>query len=148
MYDSKNDTEQHIEKVNFYLFKFIFNMVKEGLEHDRSKLFPPEKEIFDEFTPKLKELTYGGDEYKKCLQKMNVALEHHYKNNSHHPEFFENGISDMNMLHLIVMLADWKAAATRHSDGDILKSLEINRKRFKMSDQLYNLLKNTLPLFD
>lgn len=39
---------------------------------------------------------------------------------------------------------DWKAATERHADGDILKSLEINRVRFGISDQLAQILQNTV----
>ena len=41
------------------------------------------------------------------------------------------------------MFFDWKAATERHDDGDIYKSLNINKDRFKISDQLINILKNT-----
>jgi hypothetical protein len=41
------------------------------------------------------------------------------------------------------MLCDWKAAGERHADGSITKSLEINKKRFGISDQLASILDNT-----
>ena len=49
----------------------------------------------------------------------------------------------MDIYDVIEMLVDWKAASERHSDGDIMKSLEHNKDRFKMSEQLYNIFKNT-----
>jgi len=73
-----------------------------------------------------------------------VALKHHYENNSHHPEHYPNGINGMSLLDLIEMLADWKAAGMRHADGDMQKSLEINKKRFGMSDQLAEIFQNTI----
>jgi hypothetical protein len=39
---------------------------------------------------------------------------------------------------------DWKAATLRHADGDILKSIEINQKRFGYSDDLKEIFKNTV----
>jgi len=33
------------------------------------------------------------------------------------------------------MIADWQAAVSRHKDGNILKSIEINQKRFGYSDK-------------
>jgi hypothetical protein len=42
------------------------------------------------------------------------------------------------------MLCDWRAAALRHADGDIWKSIEINQKRFGYSDELKEIFKNTL----
>jgi hypothetical protein len=103
----------------------------------------PEKELFDEFTPKLAGSTYGSDEYKEMLKGLKPALDHHYLYNSHHPEHYDNGIDGMNLLDLVEMFYDWKAASERHKNGDILKSIEINKIRFNMSDQLVSILNNT-----
>jgi hypothetical protein len=111
--------------------------------HDESKLQEPEKSMFDEFTPKLRDSTYGSDEYKGFLAQMGEALQHHYANNRHHPEHFENGVAGMTLVDLVEMLADWKAATERHADGDLGKSLEIQKERFGISDQLSSILHNT-----
>jgi hypothetical protein len=42
------------------------------------------------------------------------------------------------------MLFDWKAATERHADGDIRKSIEINKERFKISEQLCDIFRNTV----
>jgi hypothetical protein len=112
--------------------------------HDASKLEPPEKELFDKFTPKLKDTTYGSDEYKGYLAELQVALDHHYAANRHHPEHFEGGINDMTLMDVVEMLMDWWAATERHADGDIYKSLEHNRERFNIDPQLASILKNTI----
>jgi hypothetical protein len=112
--------------------------------HDNSKLEKPEKELFDEYTPKLKNCTYGSDEYKGYLKGLGEALKHHYKFNSHHPEHYENGINGFDVFDLIEMIFDWKAATERHNDGDIRKSIDINKKRFEMSDQLCEIIENTV----
>jgi hypothetical protein len=46
------------------------------------------------------------------------------------------------------MFCDWKAATMRHNDGDIRKSIEINKKRFKMSEDLAQIFRNTVELFE
>ena len=143
-YDSKDDTLEHINNVRKFLTRFSNKLNIRGELHDRSKLDPPEKPVFDEVTGKLKGLTYGSDEYNEQLKQMKAALDHHYQNNRHHPEHHENGCKDMNLLDIIEMLCDWKAATMRHADGDIRKSLEINQKRFGYSDELKNLMANTL----
>ena len=56
----------------------------------------------------------------------------------------QSRINGMSLIDVIEMLADWKAAGMRHSDGSIEKSLEINRKRFGVSDQLFRILSNTV----
>ncbi|HND86389.1 MAG TPA: DUF5662 family protein, partial [Pseudobdellovibrionaceae bacterium] len=122
----------------------LTELINRVMEHDLSKLEAPEKELYDKYTPVLAKLTYGTPEYRQNLEEMGEALRHHYKVNRHHPEHFENGINGMTLTDLVEMLADWKAASLRHDDGDIVKSLEINKKRFEIDDQLFGILKNTV----
>lgn len=116
--------------------------------HDASKLESPEIETFAEFTSKLRDCTYGSEEYKGYLKEMEPALKHHYANNDHHPEFFENGVNGMNLVQLVEMFCDWKAATLRHADGDLRRSVELNSERFNLSPQLKSILMNSVGLFD
>jgi hypothetical protein len=80
---------------------------------------------------------------KKNLDGLKVALDHHYRNNSHHPEHYTNGVNGFDLFDLIEMFMDWKAATERHTDGDIHKSIKINTNRFQLSKQLADIFKNT-----
>lgn len=142
-YDSRPDTIAHIATVRRFLALFVKSLQTRAAEHDLSKLREPEKGAFDEFTPKLKGSTYGSGEYRGFLAAMRPALAHHYAHNRHHPEHFPNGTRDMNLLDVLEMLADWKAATERHADGDLAKSIEINQKRFGYGDEFKTLLTNT-----
>lgn len=142
------ETLEHILKVNHYLNLFIKELLTRGNRHDRSKLETPEVEMFTEVTAKLAGLTYGSEEYNENVKRLGPALEHHYAKNSHHPQHFKNGINDMNLLDVVEMFCDWKAATLRHNDGNIRKSIEINAKRFNMSDQLKDIFENTAALVD
>lgn len=144
MYDSAEDTRKHIATVGIYMNKLYRSLRFRSLRHDRSKLEEPEKSIFDEYTPKLATSTYGSDEYKVFLKEMGVALDHHYANNRHHPEHFEDGIKGMTLVDLCEMISDWKAATLRHDDGDILKSIDINQQRFGYTDEFRQILINTV----
>lgn len=157
MEDSRPETIEHIAQVRKFIRIILWKLSDRSVEHDMSKLVEPEVSIFNEYTPKLKNCTYGSDEYKSFLKEMQIALDHHYYVNRHHPEHFENIvdsgqskdlISCMNLVDIVEMLCDWKAATLRHEDGDILKSIEINKKRFNISDQLVNILRNTVELFE
>lgn len=143
-YDSRNDTNEHIMRVRELLYIVQNRLEHRGFQHDLSKLQFPEKEVFDAVTPKLRGLTYGSEEYKAALAEMGVALKHHYEHNSHHPEHWEAGVDGMSLLDILEMLCDWKAATERHTDGSIEKSLAHNKTRFKISDQLASVLKNTV----
>jgi len=142
-YDSKADTLLHIKRVAQLLTEASSELIKRANVHDNSKLESPEKELFDEYTPKLKDCTYGSDEYKNYLKELKVALDHHYANNSHHPEHYKNGVNGFDLFDLIEMFFDWKAAGERHADGNIYKSIELNKERFKLSDQVVDVFTNT-----
>lgn len=146
--DSRPETYKHIQTVQKFLNKIIVDLLKRSENHDQSKLISPEVEYFDNFTEKLAGSTYGTDEYKQLLQELKPALDHHYSNNSHHPEYYSNGIKGMSLLDLIEMICDWLAATKRHNDGDIRRSIELNQKRFGYSDELKNIFFNTLPLIE
>jgi len=142
-YDSRRDTEAHINRVRELLEEASSELRRRGIDHDLSKLSKEEKELFDEYTPKLKGSTYGSPEYAELLKGLGVALKHHYENNSHHPEHYENGVDGFDLFDLIEMFFDWKAASERHADGNIFESIKINKKRFGLSDQLCHILENT-----
>ena len=147
IYDSQKDTMEHISKVRVYISKINDELTDRALKHDHDKIDNPiEKALFDEYTPKLKNCTYGSEEYKNFLAGLKEGLDIHYANNRHHPEHFENGIKEMTLMDLIEMICDWKAASERHADGDIYKSIEINQKRFGYSDELKQILKNTIGI--
>lgn len=142
--DCIKETKEHIRQVRSNMYDISTTLVAKASSHDKSKLEQPELDIFVEYTPKLKNTTYGSDEYKEHLKGMKVGLDHHYKVNSHHPEHYENGVNDMCLLDIIEMLCDWKAAVERHDDGNLIESLKINKDRFNIDDQLYSILLNTV----
>lgn len=192
-YDSTKDTQAHIDRVSELLNQAADELRRRGSVHDQSKLADPEKALFDEYTPKLKDCTYGSDEYKAFLSALKPALDHHYAKNSHHPEHYpwhcpvcklqisreafnalpmltsedcearfcpncagnhviyeamlmgkpEAGIAGMDLFDLVEMFFDWKAATERMANGNIHKSIEINRERFKMDPQVADIFSNT-----
>jgi len=140
------ETMRHIELVRNLISGCIVELLDRSQKHDQSKLRTPEVDMFTKYTAQLKELTYGSAEYEECRKKMGPALDHHYANNRHHPEHHKNGVDDMNLVDLIEMLCDWKAASTRHNDGNLRTSIEINGKRFEMSPQLIRIFENSVDL--
>ena len=146
-YDSRADTLIHSQRVGELMAQLMHELLDRSMCHDRSKTLPPEVEVFDVVSPRLKGLTYGSDEYKASLAEMGDGLAHHYASNAHHPEHHDRGVNGMTLVDLIEMLADWKAATERHADGDLARSLEIQRERFDLSDQLVDILRNTAEHF-
>ena len=137
-------TMRHIETVRNYLGTVITELITRQERHDQSKLESPEVEVYDVITEQLRGITYGSEEYRATLKTHKPAIDHHYEHNRHHPEFFgQKSYRGMNLIDLIEMLCDWKAASLRHNDGDIFRSIEINQRRWGYSDELREILENT-----
>lgn len=181
------DTWEHIDLVMRLLSSAQIELMRRQFTHDRSKLKAPEVSIFTEYTPKLRDTTYGSPDYYSNLSEMKVALDHHYTHNRHHPEYFDpvdanskydkyiaylesirddlnkdiidnlldilkslnrqetSRINSMNLFDILEMIIDWIASTKRHEDGNIKRSLDINRERFNISPQLMSILENTVP---
>lgn len=145
-----HDTEKHQKLVQHYLENMVDELNSRASLHDMSKLQSPEMEGYSNHVLGLHKLTYGSEEYKKELRAgdFKEATKHHYEANRHHPEHYENGVRDMDLVDVMEMLADWCAAAKRHDDGNIMRSIEINQKRFNLSDDLIDMFKNTIKNFN
>lgn len=141
------ETVKHINNVRRYADKLMIALNNQIQSHDKSKLQDPEKDLFVEHTYAIAQLSYGSEEYFENLKNLKPALDHHYSVSRHHPEHFENGIDGMTLVDLMELIADWKAATLRHEDGDIMRSLEFNAKRYNISPQLLSILKNTVEKY-
>lgn len=146
--NAQEATVNHILQVQKLINKLVMALLERGNQHDNSKLYDPEADTFAFYTSKLHSLEFGSEEYKQCLEEMKTTLDHHYAKNRHHPEHFANGITDMNLIDLIEMLADWKAASMRHDSGNLEKSIDYNQKRFQMPAELVKIFKNTIVLLE
>jgi hypothetical protein len=155
-YDSRPETQEHINRVRDFLHRVIANISQRARVHDQSKLYEPELSAFDIATPKLAQLEYGSEEYKQSLAELGPALEHHFIENDHHPEHYENGVQGMSLMALIEMLCDWRAASERvkqrTDDPDKVSTFEsglkFNQERFGYSDELAQILLNTARELD
>ena len=141
MYDSRPDTYKHIGRVRELLGDVITDLIYRGDRHDESKLVSPEVEAFDALGPPGA-VKYDSPEYKANLDALEGALDHHYRNNRHHPNHWPNGIHDMSMIDMLEMLCDWKASCERYGN-DFAETLPINTKRFGYGEELETLFRRT-----
>lgn len=146
--ECKLATIDHINMVRKYIRFFTDKLTDRGEKHDASKLSDEELPYFAEHTEKLSEIEYNSPEYKAELEALRPALEHHYNNNRHHPEYHKDGIDNMNLVDILEMLCDWKASCSRQKNGNLLKSIEINAERFHIDKQLLQILINTARLLE
>lgn len=140
--DVIRSTAQHIRRVGQLMVEASAELGRRAVAHDASKWSPEEWPTFEEATP-LAGMTYGREEYKATLKRLGPAIKLHKERNSHHPEAHADGIDGMNLMDLVEMLCDWKAASERHNDGDIVRSIDYNRTRFKIDPQLTKILYNS-----
>jgi|LakMenEpi03Aug12_release.lakeMendotaPanAssembly.Ray.scaffolds.fasta_scaffold668721_1 hypothetical protein len=142
------ETIIHIYRVQKLLALSISELQERLINHDKSKILSDELEGFTKSGKKLSEMEYGSQEYWNNLERMKETLEHHYKLNPHHPQHFKNGINDMTLIDLLEMTCDWIASAERSKNGNVMISLHVQKDRFKIEEQLYQILKNTIYLLE
>lgn len=138
------DTVAHTKRVAHLLADVIHQLAQRAAEHDRSKFSVEEWPHFVAATPRLKEISYGTEEYTRELANLRPAIDHHQKANSHHPEFYSAGVAGMDLIDLVEMVCDWKASGERHADGSIERSIDIGVGRFGIEPQLAAILRNTV----
>lgn len=144
MFDHCWGTSVHKAHVARFLISFSGRLLWRAVTHDLSKFGSFERSIFAKVTPQFKGNAYGSDGYKACLDALGPALKQHYESNRHHPEHFgESGIWEMNLVDLVEMVCDWKAASKRHPGSNLMKSIDINEGRWPSDDQLIEILRNT-----
>lgn len=139
--ESNAATQQHIIKVQQRIIDLLMQRAR---NHDRSKLEEPEASGYAELSARLSDIVYGSQEYRNALATAHTVIAHHYAHNSHHPEFWPNGVDDMSLLDVMEMFCDWKAAGERMKQGgSIMQSIAYNKDRFHLSPQVVHILENT-----
>ena len=139
---------QHIHVVASYLMGMQHELSLRSISHDRSKFTREESDLYSKHLKGFNGITYGSPEYYQNLERLKPAIAHHYSENRHHPEHFQEGIEGMNLIDVLEMACDWKASTKRHDNGNIYKSININAERFGINSQLLQIIRNTLPLLE
>lgn len=141
------DTTQHIELVRAFIERATTQLTMRAAVHDASKFFEPERSIFRDNTANRDASPFGTDAYRLHLLRVKPALDHHYANNRHHPEYHANGVRDMTLIDLLEMVCDWMSASMKTLDGDVAavhRAIRSNQERFGYSDDVAQLLHQTV----
>lgn len=138
--DVMRETLKHVRRVGNLVLDVVDRLQRRAMRHDDSKFSEQEFPAFAEETPKLRELTYNSPDYHAATARLGPALEHHYVNNDHHPQFHPDGIAGMDLIQLLEMLCDWKAATERHANGNLRRSIAENAVRFGYNGEVARLL--------
>ena len=140
---------EHKKRVQKRLLAVANELIDRAKHHDDSKLEDPELSGWVEMDKEAR-YKYGTPEYQRKLNKWKWLLRLHWKNNRHHPEYFDNLVlgkeTERDLLDLIEMVADWISYKDdlRYSEASELVKKQCERYGFseEISDLLLNTLKN------
>ncbi len=141
---AKKVTDDHIKRVRELLDMASGMLSVRGFLHDRTKYDEKELGPLSEMQTVIEregQAPFGSDEYKRRTAMLGPMLGHHYANNSHHPEHYENGVAGMCLIDLVEMFFDWKAASERGEEP--MMNLTAAIERFAVSPQLAQVFRNT-----
>jgi hypothetical protein len=137
-------TYKHIGRVRQLLGEFAIEMIKRGDHHDASKFEPVELEPLQRMQDLIDAegpAQFGTDEYNRRTAMLGDMITHHRANNSHHPEYYPDGIAGMDLFDLVEMFFDWKAASERGESPTM--NLAAACDKYNVSSQLRSILFNT-----
>lgn len=146
MCDTESYILNHIKKVQNKICKLIVALSIRLQEHDKSKLEEPEFSLWKKIDEEPR-YPYGSKKYKEKIERYHELFEMHYNKNPHHPEHFQNGISDMTIIDLAEMLCDWISYKDNIRVTEAIDMVEKQSKRFGYSDEIKDMLINTLNTY-
>lgn len=138
-----NDINTHRDSVRKKLMFIASEIQKRADNHDLSKLQKPEIEWLIEMD-KEPRYPYGTDEYFDKMKRWQKFFDHHYAINRHHPDHFENGVNDMTLVDVVEYLVDIISYIDELHISQAVDIVDKQKGRFKIDDQLADILKNTL----
>jgi len=137
-------TYKHIARVRQLLGEFAVEMIRRGDVHDASKFDPIEMGPLEEMQKVVDtegQAPFGSDEYKRRTDMLGPMIEHHRANNSHHPEFYADGVAGMDLFDVVEMFFDWRAASERGEESAM--NLNFACDKYKIDGELRGILFNT-----
>jgi len=147
--NSTEKTLRHIKRVQDLLGEFATELIRRGAVHDQSKFDPEEAgplAEMDALIAREGNVPFGSPEYEARKALLGPMLDHHYANNSHHPEHYPYGVSGMDLFDLVEMFVDWKAASERGEQSTM--GLRVGCEKYGVADQLHDIMRNTAKRLD
>lgn len=135
----------HRALVKDWMIEEVRSLLCRADQHDLSKFSPQEIGPLADMQRLIDtegQAPYGSAEYKRRTDLLGPMTAHHYAHNSHHPEHFADGVAGMDILDIVEMLCDWKAASTRGGENAI--GLTHSLERFGITGQMASVIRNTL----
>lgn len=134
---------KHKESVHNRLSFLAAELKKRAEIHDNSKLCMPEVGYLIDMDKEGK-VDYGSEAYFEKMEKWDCFFKHHYKENTHHPDHYQLGINDMTIVDLCEYMIDVVSYFEDLHVADAINTIDAQQARFGLSEQVANVLKNTL----
>lgn len=137
-------THRHIARVRELLSEFAIEMIMRGNVHDQSKFLPVELgplQAMQDVIDKEGQAPFGSDEYKRRTDMLGPMIDHHRANNSHHPEYYDDGVAGMDLFDVVEMFFDWKAASERGEESAM--NLSFAMEKYGVHEPLASIFCNT-----
>lgn len=125
-----------------YLTKVSVTLLYRGIIHDMSKYYSDEAAGFAS-ARRTDHLPYGHPECQAAGQEIKETIMLHKSRNRHHPEYHERRLNGMTLIDIVEMYCDWKAATQKNANPDLNHSINVNKDRYGISDQLKEIMCNT-----
>jgi hypothetical protein len=137
---------EHRDRVAKYLIQFAQELQNRSLVHDDSKFGPEEFPIYASMFDEFAKHPFGTPGYEAAKEAIKVAVDKHHSLNRHHPEHHVDTVRGMDLVDLLEMLCDWKAATMNHpkAPGNMIRSLDHAVKKYNISPELATVLMNTI----
>lgn len=134
--------KKYVLDSSFKMAKYLFeigeddlaiHLLRRAAKHDNSKLEDEELEA-------LSKIANDRDSLKDAKEKLTdfkrKAIELHWKNNRHHPEFFSD-VSNMDEIDILEMVCDWHARSCQYNTN-LLEFCETRQEnRFHFPEEMY-----------
>ena len=140
--------KQHKDGVKTYLEIISMLLNTRALTHDNSKSSDEEYKYYKMANSVNRNDFKTYEEYMDYIKPtLDKGLKHHYENNRHHPEFFDNGIDDMTLIDIMEMIVDW-CISIKQNGKDLYKEIQYNFDKYNVSEQLKKIIINTYKYID
>ena len=140
--------QRHIHNVQENC-EILSGKLYESGEKDLARILIANAQIHDNSKLKGIEWKYLHDDVKTDKPELfQAALESHWSNNEHHPEFWYGSIQSMPEVYLCEMVADWKARSSEFGLDlrEWVKNKASKKYKFTLQSAVYKSIKRNLDL--
>lgn len=121
-------------------------IIKRADMHDDSKLDYPELGWLVAMD-KEGRAPYGSEAYFEKMKRWDCFFKHHYRENTHHPDHYDDKTYGMNIIDIVEMMCDVISYFDELESTKAFEIIDEQAERFGLSEELASILKATLTTY-